>query len=74
MYFIDHFNKKIHNGAKAGDACGFIGTPSDAREFTDSEEKIEYLKKTERYISCSHCTHDGLNVFPYNLPPADGEA
>lgn len=73
MYFIDHLNKKIHDGAKAGDACGFIGTPSEAREFSDSEQKIAYLKENEQYMSCAHCSSDGLKVFPYNTPPTAHE-
>lgn len=54
-FFIDHINKSIHQRQFAGDACGFLETPVEKREFTDSLAYIERLEKQESYTVCMHC-------------------
>lgn len=44
-YFVDHLKKNIHRRQYAGDAGGFIQTPVEKREFTDSLAYIEQLEE-----------------------------
>ena len=39
----------------AGDKCGFVETPIDKREFTDSEDYIKSLENDKTYELCEHC-------------------
>ena len=55
QFFIDHKYKKIHQRIYAGDRCGFVKTPIDKREFTDSEAYIRNLEDDKRYEFCKHC-------------------
>lgn len=54
-YFIDHKHKLIHRKLFAKDRCGFIGTPVDLREFTNSLEYISELQEEKHYSKCPHC-------------------
>lgn len=54
-YFVDHKKKYIHERLYAGDACGFLQTPVDKREFTDSRDYVEQLEERESYMTCQHC-------------------
>ena len=54
-YFIDHNRKRIHWKGFAGDKCGFIDTPVDQREFTDSPDYIDELLSDGAYKRCPHC-------------------
>ena len=40
-YLIDHLTKTIHQRGNAGDRCGFLNTPIEKREFTNSESYRE---------------------------------
>lgn len=55
QFFIDHKYKKIHQRMLAGDKCGFVETPIDKREFTDSEDYIKSLENEKTYELCEHC-------------------
>lgn len=54
-YFIDHLKKRIHRRHFAGDACEFLSTPVDEREFTDSHTYIHQLKEHNAYDPCPNC-------------------
>ncbi|WP_088008116.1 hypothetical protein [Indiicoccus explosivorum] len=54
-YFVDHDQKKIHWKSFAGDRCGFIGTPAEQREFTDSSAYVEELMQERSYRRCPYC-------------------
>ncbi|WP_195913986.1 hypothetical protein [Planomicrobium sp. YIM 101495] len=54
-YFIDHLEKRIHLRQFAGDACGFIDTPIEKREFSDEEDYFTQLVVEESYTICAHC-------------------
>jgi len=55
QYFIDHKHKRIHERQYAGDRCGFVETPVEKREFTDSLTYIERLEGEREYLKCPHC-------------------
>ncbi|MDN7241564.1 hypothetical protein QWY14_07155 [Planococcus sp. N028] len=61
-YFVDHQKKRIHKKQYAGDRCGFVGTPTDKREFIDCEEYVEQLEKQEAYEKCPFCQSLQLSV------------
>jgi len=54
-YFIDHLKKIIHRRQYAGDDCGFLQTPVEKREFTDSLAYVKQLEEQELYTRCPHC-------------------
>ncbi|WP_181313665.1 hypothetical protein [Planomicrobium soli] len=54
-YFIDHKKKQIHQRQHAGDRCGFVETPVNKREFTDSAAYIEQLITQKMYSMCVYC-------------------
>lgn len=54
-YFIDHEKKKIHRKRYAGDRCGFVRTPIEKREFTDSSSYVDSLLAGQAYSECPHC-------------------
>lgn len=55
QFFIDHKYRRIHQRQFAGDRCGFVETPVEEREFTDSEDYIGQLENRELYEVCPHC-------------------
>ncbi|MGI2328000.1 hypothetical protein [Planococcus sp. YIM B11945] len=55
QFFIDHKKKKIHQRQYAGDRCGFVETPVDRREFTNSVAYIERLEMHSEYLVCPYC-------------------
>lgn len=55
QFFIDHKYRKIHQRQFAGDRCGFVETPVEKREFTDSQDYIVKLENHERYKVCPYC-------------------
>ncbi|MBZ5200055.1 hypothetical protein HU147_02395 [Planomicrobium chinense] len=55
QYFIDHKRKRIHQRQYAGDRCGFMKTPVEKREFTDSLAYIGRLQEESEYLKCPHC-------------------
>lgn len=55
QYFIDHKRKRIHQRQYAGDRCGFMETPVEKREFTDSLAYIGQLEEVKEYLKCPHC-------------------
>ena len=54
-YFVDHLKKNIHRTQYAGDDCGFLQTPVEKREFTDSPAFVKQLEEQESYARCPHC-------------------
>ena len=54
-YFVDHKKKRIHQRQFAGDRCGFVETPVEKREFTDSADYIEQLEEKDSYECCPYC-------------------
>ena len=54
-YLIDHLTKTIHQRGNAGDRCGFLHTPIEKREFTNSESYIESLQTEKGYTRCPYC-------------------
>lgn len=54
-YFIDHLKKQIHRQQFAGDSCGFLSTPVEQREFTDSQTYVQSLEEDHVYTECPYC-------------------
>lgn len=54
-YFVDHLKKQIHRQQFAGDLCGFLTTPIEKREFTDSQTYIQRLEENNVYTECPYC-------------------
>lgn len=52
---MDHLKKQIHRQQFAGDSCGFLSTPVEKREFTNSQTHILQLKQKEFYKECPYC-------------------
>lgn len=55
QFFVDHKYRRIHKRQFAGDRCGFVETPIEKREFTDSEIYIIQLESQDLYEVCPHC-------------------
>ena len=55
IYFIDHLKENIHRRQYAGDACEFLQTPFEKREFTDSHVYVKELEEQKLYKTCPHC-------------------
>lgn len=70
-YFIDHLKKNIHKRQYAGDACGFLKTPLDKREFTDSHDYVKELRGKKSYTKCPHC--QSMKTFIKQVSGSGGE-
>lgn len=55
QFFVDHKYRRIHKRQFAGDRCGFVETPVNEREFTNSGNYIEKLESEKSYEVCPHC-------------------
>lgn len=54
-YVVDHHKKHVHEQRYSLDNCGVDRIPSDAVEFTDSQDYIKELENTHSYVKCPYC-------------------